>query len=242
MGQVNQPTDVNSKLREHDRLIAELTKRVGLSSAVISRGGLRIINNGELVMVDENETVIFKVGQVNFGAGTSYGMRLNFDNGNPAFLLGGSPGDQAWALYDENLSYVVTNDAASGFGLARPYLNYRLVPTTSAESATPYPMWPSTTSGSPIGLLEGDNPICHPRMTYRIVTLTAGGGNVNWAIKFGADTAASGTGTSSGIVNTPGWGTTILPYDQRNITVEASVTGGATRAFIQVTRCYGIQS
>jgi len=242
MGQVNQPTDVNSEIRELKRQVQELTKRVGLSSAVISRGGLTIINEGELVMVDENGTVIFKVGQVEFGAGSSFGMQLNYEDGTRGIVFGGSPGQQVFALCDETGNYIVTNDAASGYGLARPYLNYHLVATTSAESSSPWPMWPSTASGVAIGLLEGRNPVQHPKAYFRIATATSGGGNVNWALKYDGVTAASGTGSAVSIIDTPGWGSTIGYGQTVNITLDASVTGGATRAFIQVTGFYGTQS
>lgn len=242
MGKVNQPTDTNSELREIKRQIAELNKRVGLSSAVISRGGVTILNEGELTMFNEADVEIFKVGQVEFGEGASYGMQVNFDNGVRGIVFGGSPGSQVFALCDETGDYLVTNDAASGYGLARPYLNYRLVPTTSAESSTPWPMWPSTTSGSAIGLMEGRNPIQHPKAYFRIATITTGGGNVNWALNFDGVPAATGTGSSVLIVDTPGWGSTIAFGQTVNTTVDASVTGGATRAFIQVTGFYGVQS
>lgn len=243
MGQVNQPSDVNSEIRELKRQVAELTKRVGLSSAVISRGGLRIINEGEFTVLNEDDIEAFKVGQVEFGQGSSFGMRVNYEDGTRGIVFGGTPGQQVFALCDETGDYLVTNDSASGRGLARPYLNYRLVPTSSADSSTPWPMWPSTTSGSAVGLLEGVNPIWHPKFSFRIVCLTSGGGNVDWSLKFNGVTATSGTGSiGSGTFSTPGWGSTILPGAGVNLTVEANVTGGATRAFIQVTRLYGTQS
>jgi hypothetical protein len=244
MGKVNQPSDVNSEIRELKRQVAELTKRVGLSSAVISRGGITILNEGDLTMFNEDDVEIFKVGQIEFGEGASYGMQVNFDNGVRGIVFGGSPGSQVFALCDETGDYLVTNDAASGRGLARPYLNYRLVPTLSAQSVGEGvgSMWPSTTSASLIGLLEGTNSIIHPKLSYRIVTTTAGGGNVDWEIRFGSDVAASGTGSAAAVVATPGWGTTLFPTQDRDITVHAAITGAATRGWIQVTSCYGTQS
>lgn len=243
MGQVNQPSDVNSELRELKRQVQELTKRVGLSSAVISRGGLRIINSGELVMVDENGTVIFRIGKVLFG-GLSSGMELNFDNGEPAFLLGGSPGEQAWALFDEHGHYILTNDAATGYGLGRPYLNYRMVPSSAAEAVGEGTgsHWPSTTSGSEVKLMQGANVVWHPRVSVGIAALTIGGGAAQWRLEIGGTTAASGSGPGVQNVAVPGWGSTILPGSSAGFDLYANVSGGATRIWVQCDRLYGLQS
>jgi hypothetical protein len=244
MGQVNQPSDVNSEIRELKRQVQELTKRVGLSSAVISRGGLRIINAGELVLEDEDGVQVFKIGQINFGSGTSMGMRLNYDNGEPAMLLGGSPGDQAWAMFDENGHYVFTCDAETGFGLGRPYLNYRMVPSSAAESVGEGTgsHWPSTTSGSEVKLMQGVNPVWHPRVSVGVSALTIGGGAAQWRLEIGGSTAASGSGPGVQNVAVPGWGTTILPGDSAGFDLYANISGGATRIWVQCDRLYGLQS
>ena len=237
MGQVNQPSDINSEVRELKRQVQELTKRVGLSSAVISRGGLRIINSGELVMVDENEVVIFKVGKIDFG-GISSGVRMGFDNGNPAFLLGGPTGDQVWALFDENQTYLVTNDALSGHGLGRPYFAYPLAPTTDAViNGTVFV--PSTSSASYVALYEGIPTVWHPRVAYHIgISAT---GVTDWRILVNGTVVFTGSPSASGIFNMPGWGTTINPGDQVTFTVEARNTGGGfTR--VRVIRFEGRQS
>jgi hypothetical protein len=242
MGKVNQPSDVNSELRELKRQVAELNKKVGLSSAVISRGGLTIINEGELVMVDENGTVIFKVGQVNFGAGTSYGMRLNFDNGNPAVLLGGTPGDQAWALYDENNNYLVTNDAASGHGLARPYIPLRIVPSSEAQ-VYGSSFYPSHTSGSFTRLWYGFNPVFHPRVQIGVATATVGGGTARWRLLInGTDVTGEVTSSGSRTVAVPGWGTSVLPAQTVEFTVEGRTADGASNVLLNVDRFFALQS
>jgi hypothetical protein len=238
MGKVNQPTDVNSEIRELKRQVAELNKRVGLSSAVISRGGLRIINEGELVAVDENDVVIFKVGQVNFGSGTSYGMRLAFDNGNPAFVMGGPPGDQVWALYDENENYIVTNDLISGYGLARPYFAYPLAPTTDAEINGTV-LVPSTTSATYVPIYEGVPSVWHPRVSY-YVSISATG-VTDWRILVNGNVVFTGSPSALGMFSIPGWGDTVNPGDYVTFTIEARNTGGGfTR--VRVLRFEGHQS
>jgi hypothetical protein len=238
MGQVNQPSDINSEVRELKRQVQELTKRVGLSSAVISRGGLRIINEGELVMVDENDVVIFTIGQVTFGAGTSYGMRLNYDNGNRGIVFGGTPGSQVFALCDETGNYLVTNDAASGFGLARPYFSYPLIPTSDAMIEGTV-LVPSTRSASYVPIYEGQPTVWHPRVSY-YVSISATG-VTDWRILVNGAAVFTGSASAAGAFSIPGWGSTILPGNAVTFTIEARNTGGGfTR--IRVLRFEGQQS
>jgi hypothetical protein len=242
--------DLQKRVTELERQLRNITSGRRLEDASIGARGIVVRDEGSIIIdgggfrvknIDGIDVVFF--GDVAGGAGISRGWVFRYDTGEVAFELQGQIGDQFWGFRDESGNIIVSSDGASDAGLARPYLNYRLVPTTSAESSTPWPMWPSTTSGSAVGLLEGVNPIWHPKFSTRVVCLTSGGGNVDWSLKFDGVTAASGTGTiPSTTFDTPGWGTTIKPADAVNITVEANVTGGATRAFIQVTRLYGTQS
>ena len=205
-------------------------------------GGIDINGGGAFQVITEEGEVLVNLGdEVDFG-GSTQGWRLNYKSGNRAIALGGSEGHQIWQLWDEAGNYLVTNDGVSGVGLARPYLNYFLVPTTSAESAAPRALWPSTTLTTPIGLLEGYNSVWHPKVAYRVVTITDVGDGVDWSLRFGDEVAVSGTDTSDGVVDTPGWGDTIRPGHVVNVTVEAAVTGAATRAWIQVTALIGCES
>jgi hypothetical protein len=245
MGKVNQPSDIVSEFRALKQFVSDLAKRVGLSSATISRGGLRIIDGGKFELVDADGTSTAYFGPLVQGDDTSTGWTFRFDNGGLAFTLSGPPGSQFWTLRDNAGNIVASNDAASGVGLARPYFNYRLVPSLSAQSfgEGSGSMWPSTASTSYIGLLEGDNTIWNPRIAYRIVTTTAASGDVEWQFRVGSTVVASGVGTASGVVDVPGWGTTITPDAEVNLSVHGRLTSStASRGWLQLTRCYGYQS
>lgn len=209
----------------------------------IGAGGLRIIRGGVVEVVTAEGKSLVRLGALEDFGGSSIGWSLNYEDGDPAVALGGTTGRQVWQVYDLDGNYIMTSDGVSGVGLARPYLNYRVVPTTSAESSGSLPLWPSTTSTTPIGLLEGLNVVWHPRLAYRIVTVTSGGGGMDWSIKFGDAVAASGSGTQQGQVDTPGWGDTVDPGPPAvNITVEAALTGSATRGWLQATALCGCES
>jgi hypothetical protein len=241
---VNQPSDLMSEFRKLKQFVMDLSKRVGLSSATISQGGLRIIDGGKFELVDADGTSTAYFGSLEQGGDFSTGWIFRFDNGGLAFTLSGPTGAQYWTLRDNAGHIIASNDAETGIGLARPYLNYRLVPALSAQSygEGSGSMWPSLTSTSLIGLLEGDNTIWHPRVAYRVVTSTSGGGTVEWEIRFGSTVAASGTGTKSGAFSVPDWGTSVLPGHEVDISVHARITGTATRGWLQVTRIHSLQT
>jgi hypothetical protein len=240
MGQVNQPSDVNSEIRELKRQVAELTKRVGLSSAVISRGGLRIINEGEFTVLNASDIEAFKVGQVEFGEGSSFGMQVNYEDGTRGIVFGGTPGQQVFALCDETGNYLVTNDSASGHGLARPYLNIPMVPSHGTSIGTGGPFWPEFTNTSFQEVMYRITTLWHPKISFGVNTNTSSG-TVDWELRVDGVTAGSGSGDGAGVFNVPGWGSTILPGDQRSVQLWCrNTTGTASRAVVD--RCYGTQS
>jgi len=152
--------------------------------------------------------------------------------------------ENSFLIRDPSGNAIFENDSATGVGLAQPYLNYYLVPSTSAETdgSGAFSLIPSTTSVAYIGLYEGTNSLWHPSFSYRVFVTTAGGGNADWQILFDGTVAASGTGTGAGVAAVPGWGTVYNPGSDANVTVNLRATGGATRAYVSVTRMYGRQS
>jgi hypothetical protein len=175
-------------------------------------------------------------------------------DGDPTWIMYYGQSDSQIAMRIVNGDYIVMNDrenhevvstdGLTGIGLSRPYLNYYLVPSTSAETdgSGAFSLLPSTTSTSYVGMYEGTNSLWHPRFSYRVFTTTVGGGTADWQILFDGTVAASGTNTGSGVADVPGWGTTYIPGNDANVTVNLRAQGGATRAYVSVTRMYGRQS
>lgn len=242
--------DLQRRVAELERELRNITSgrrledaSIGARGIVVRGGGSITIDGGTLKLIDENGVDVAYFGDTDIG-GVSRGWAFRFDSGDLAFSLGGPPGDQFWALWDEHNNYLVTNDAVTGYGLARPYLNYRMVPGFEAQSIGEgsASMWPSTASTSPVKIMYGINPIWHPRISVGVTTTTTGGGNVAWRLDVNGETAASGTGTGTQTVSVPDWGTNVEPGQAVGIDLYANCTGGATRAWIQCDRLYGTQS
>jgi hypothetical protein len=238
--------DVVRRVAELERQLRNLTSgrrledaSVGARGITVRDGGSITIDGGTLKLIDENGVTVAYWGDVNFG-GLSRGWVLNFDSGHPAFALGGTPGQQAWQLWDGAGHYIVTNDAASGVGLARPYLNIPMVPSHGTSIGTGGPFWPEFTNTSFQEVMYRITSLWHPKISFGVNTNTSSG-TVDWELRVDGVTAGSGSGDGAGVFNVPGWGTTILPGDQRSVQLWCrNTTGTASRAVVD--RCYGTQS
>jgi len=242
--------DLQRRVAELERQLRNLTSgrrledaSIGARGITVKGGGSITIDGGELRLIDENGVQVAFFGDVTQDGIVSRGWALSFDTGVKAFTLAGDPGAQFWSLRDGTGAPIVTNDAITGVGLGKPYLNYRMVPSFGAESSgVATAMWPSTTSTTPVKLMQGINPVWHPRVSIGVSTTTAGGGNVDWRLDVNGDLAASGTGVGSQTVVIPGWDDTITPGEAVGFDLYANCSGGATRAWIQCDRLYGLQS
>jgi len=239
--------DVWAAINEIRRTLMDLTSGRRLEDASIGARGLRLldggsltINGGAIRMTDETGSV----GLLFFGPGTD-GHRIwafSFDDGEFAFGLQGSVGRSYWAGYDRQGNLLMANDGQTGVGLARPYLNYRLVPSSEAQ-ITGTSFVPSHTSTSFVTLWQGINPVFHPRVTIGIVPNTSGGGTAHWRLLVnGADVTGDQTGTQIKTVSIPGWGDTVKPGNALSFEVQGYIAGGGTRVVLQVDRFHANQS
>jgi hypothetical protein len=219
-------------------------------STTISEGTFRVANGadmdiegGALRVIDADGNVIALLGDdVDFG-GASTGWRMNFKSGRKAIALGGSVNDQTWQLWDEAGNYLVANDASTGVGLARPTFAIPLAPLPGAELAPPSALPSTTVTSAGTGILGIVTPVWQPRLTVGAQVTTTGGGVGHWRLRIttlaGSTVAVSDvTGFAVHTVDIPGWGSTVNPGTGIVIILEAWVTGGGTRAFLQYDRCY----
>jgi hypothetical protein len=206
----------------------------------VTDGGDIIIRGGSLIMENEDGTE----GLVYFGpnVGGRRTWAFAFDDGATAILLAGSPGSTYWRFNDRAGHEILSNDGLTGVGLARPHLNYRLVPSSDAQ-ITGTSFVPSHTSTSFVTLWTGINPVFHPRVTIGITPNTAGGGTAHWRLLIGG-TDVSGDLTAGGVhhFNIPNWGTAINPGDTPSFEVQGYIAGGGTRVLLQVDRFHANQS
>lgn len=161
MAQTNQPTNLLDTIMRLERELAEVRKRAGLGNAV-SRGSFRFLD-------DAGDMRIY-FGPVVYGGSTTTGWILKRASGGNVFELGGSAVDnQFWALRDEQGNIIVGDDAATGQGLARPYVP---IPFVSGAAAVPTD---TTTSATFTGLLSARYTKQHPRLKARILCRASDG-------------------------------------------------------------------
>lgn len=129
---------IAAKLAELQRQIDELGRRT-LNNANIGSGGLTVQEGGEFVVLHPSGDWLFKVAK---GAQGKYFLSIHRDDGTTAFEIGTTTGgNQYWAMYDRSGNIVASDDAISGQGMSRPWLNIPMLNTTVASL-------PTTTSAS----------------------------------------------------------------------------------------------
>lgn len=161
-----------------------------------------------------------------------------YRDGSTAWRITGTVGSQFFGLNDESGNEVLSTDAASVNGLARPYFTYPMAPTTNAQiNGTVFV--PSTTSAAYVAIYEGRPSVWHPRVSYDIgISAT---GVTDWRILANGTVVFTGSPSANGFFSIPGWGSTVFPGNNVTFTIEARNTGGGfTR--VMVRRFEGVQS
>lgn len=137
----------NDRLEQEIRRIWEALNEQGrktLYNAMLSGGRLTIKDNGELVVTTSAGVAMFYLGKLTAG-GTDYrGIRLKRENGTDMFyngLVGSDANKVYFAWLDRDANVILSDDAATGEGLARPWLSMPTVPVLST-------MIPRTTSAT----------------------------------------------------------------------------------------------
>ena len=120
MGQVNQPSNLLDRIIRVEKRVEEIWKKVGLASAVIRRGGLTLLEDAYLRMVDDNNHEIVYIGPDNEGKQI---IRIRREGGAEVlYTYTAQGGRQFWALTDNAQQIVFSDDAVSGQGIARPWI------------------------------------------------------------------------------------------------------------------------
>lgn len=126
-------------------------------------------------------------------------------------------------ILDTSNRVIFNNDVASGTGIDRPFFGYDIAPTVNAMMEGTV-LVPSTRSASYVDLYEGNPHVWHPRVSYDIgISAT---GVTDWRIQVNGSTVFTGSGSASGDIDIPGWGTTVTTGDIRNFTIQCRNTGG----------------
>lgn len=238
MGKINAASDIISQIRDLRRKVEDLVKRVGLSSAVISSGGLLIKDGGTFKMIDDDGVEIVYFGPVVQGESTASGWIFKNDAGTQMFTLSGDESSQFWALRDSTGRIVVSNDANSGAGLGTPWIPlqppahidmFSVQNTSYTTIAVSYPF------------------VQHPRIkAYLTGHTSSGSGNLRLLVNGTQLGSALTLGTSAAGITLdeliPNWGSTVNPFDSVTIELQARASTAGQFAFGACHRLYGAQS
>ncbi len=153
MAQINQPSSIVDQVVALRREVDELRKRVGIGNATISGGTFTVQDNGVIRMVDADGHTILYFGP---GGDGKQIIRIRRDGGSDVmYTYTTDSGRQFWALTDGNSSIVASDDAASGSGLARPWIPVSFEQVRFANM-------PSVTNASFETVWEANFPKTHP--------------------------------------------------------------------------------
>lgn len=161
--------------REIADLRAEVRGRTS-RSVVIPQGGVTIQDGGELTVRHPSGAVLFHVGK---GALDKYYVEIGRDDGVTAFEISTLPtGEQFFSLRDQGEQVVISNDAVSGQGLARPWLSGPVVNVLAANlPTTTSATYVSTTS---TGYVLKQQPCFE--VEALLISNSSGTGNARWTI------------------------------------------------------------
>lgn len=167
-------------------------------------------------------------------------LLMYYRDGSVAMRLQGNAGSQFLAINDETGNEVFSTDAASLTGLARPYLNIPMVPSSGTSVVVGGPFWPAFTNVNYQEVMHGFTSLWHPRIAIGISqSVTAG--TIEWQLRVDGVTAGSSSGSGNATFDVPGWGSTINPGNVHPVQLFARNTSG-TQSRLIVNRCYGVQS
>lgn len=176
MAQVNHPSNLLDRLVRLERELAEVRKKVGISSATISRGGLTVQEGGFLRVRDPQGDELFYVGALSNAPlpdGTAQQATIIRDDAGTARFYIWDPDPESndyrqfVAICDYAGNIVISDDVNAGKGLARPWLPVPLYPLfgmTASEVVGYATLDAADLTGGPV-IWEGRATISHPWIT-----------------------------------------------------------------------------
>jgi hypothetical protein len=215
------------------REITELRSAQSAQATTIGKGGLRIKDGGSFqVRSASNVQVVYLGPDVN---GVQYVAFRRNDGSTVLYTYSIVGGNQYWALTDKTTRILVSDDAASGVGLARPWLSVPMYPsfTQAASSTFSYPSVTVAQIATETTLWEGRIPlVSHPKIEVSGVWGQASGTNSS-TYRLVVAGESHGTWPSTTIENSSKVFDVAAKIDQTNVPIQlrASATGtGAVAA------------
>lgn len=160
MGLLNEPSNLLDRMVKLERGLEAVRKLAGLTSAIISRGGLTLLNDSFIKMISSLGFQILYIGPGSVAGKQIIEIRRH--NGSLVFAttVHMPNGEQFWALTDRGGRILISDDADSGVGLASPWFSVPLYPyfSMAASSTWPYMNLPVASVTSETVLWSGRIP------------------------------------------------------------------------------------
>lgn len=172
MGDAALPPDLMRMIRDLERRLREAIAGRRLESAEIGAGVVRV-TGGRIEILSEDLTAL--VAWLGTGPTGLRGWALHRHDGTPVFRLFPGGEDQFWELLDVAGNRLVSDDAVTGTGLARPYL-----PVHWRDVSVPYK---STTSGSFSAIFDANWQVQHPRIKVTLQVNVPAGTTGEWELR-----------------------------------------------------------
>lgn len=241
---VNQPSNLLDRITRLERELAEVRKRVGLSSATISGGDLTVQEGGTIRLKHPNGTIVAQVGNLGQINGEDvWGVQFKRPDGSEAMFVYGTESGAATfvGMRDRAGNIVVSDDGVTGEGLATPYIPIPFGQRGDPSSSTPW----RTSSSTWTNLSEGWFIRQNPRATVKIIrACSAPAAEVQLINGFTGDVLAGPVSfgnswdyTTLGPITVPG-----AYQDEVDLMVQARVTSGSGTVGLAVVGAWGHQS
>lgn len=230
------PSDlIRSQLEIQDRIgLLESTPRA--TSTSVDTGHFRFKASNGVTMVD--------FGDQGPGLGRGYVFRRG-EGGEPAFYLGNNQatGTQFWALADNSANIIMSDDAQSSQGLARPYIPYMAVSAIDSAQST---LSVTTTSATFVKAFEFHGPKQHPRIDVQYLLNVPAGLTAQIQL---VDTTSTALVIAGPVTASFGFGIAGLVgpvvgahMDDIDVELQFRVASGAGTIGITVLHSLGVQS
>jgi hypothetical protein len=119
MGLINAASSIVDRVVNLERSVEAIRKLAGLTSAIISRGGLSLLNDSFIKMVSGSGVQILFVGPDDLGRQV---WELKRGDGSRLMRTAfHTDGNVYWAFYDRRGNILMSDDAETGYGLATPW-------------------------------------------------------------------------------------------------------------------------
>lgn len=192
------PGNILERLKALEKRVAEMYKKVGIASAIIRQGGLTLLDDAYLRMVDGDGTEILYFGPDELGRQI---IRIRREGGADVLWTGFTGGgNQFWRLTDRFGNRELVSDDTESGGLARPWLSVPVSPLFSmaASSVFSYRNLPAASVASETTLWEGRIPlVSHPRLSVSGIWGQASGSNsTTYRLKLNGTTVGSWVSTT----------------------------------------------